>query len=335
MDRREQAESAWRPLAGDACRRSWRSTVVRDGPGRHAPRASLWTLSQVIAAALAVHPLGLVDRRDVERLLRGTRPFRRGAAYAPVPYGSERYYDDNAWLGLDLVQAADALGSPSLQDEARVVLRFLVSGTDESGGVLWVDRGPRSRHTCSTGPAAELAFRLALAGDDTRPFGEAAVRFLQRELQREDGLYADHVREDHTVEPTLWSYNQGTPVGAGALLFRLGGDEDVLADARRTADAALAHFAAEDRLWRQPPVFNAVFFRNLLLLDGIGGYPPVGPALDAYLDRAWTEGRHPATGWFTEGGIGRYEQGGSIDQSAFVQLFALAAWPRERRALIS
>jgi hypothetical protein len=334
MDRREQAESAWGPLARDACRRCWRSTVVRDGPARHAPRASVWALSQVIAAALAVHPLGIVDRRDVERLLRGTRAFRGGSSYAPLPGATERYYDDNAWLGLDLVQAADELGSLSLKDEARVVLRFLESGTDESGGVLWVDRGPRSRHTCSTGPAAELAFRLALAGDPTRPYGEAAVGFLRRELQRQDGLYADHLREDHTVEPTLWSYNQGTPVGAGALLFRLAGDERALDDARRTADAALAHFGADDRLWSQPPVFNAIFFRNLLLLDGIAGYPPVDPALDIYLDRAWSDARHPTTGWFTEGGIGHYDRGGSIDQSGFVQLFALAAWPREQRAQI-
>jgi hypothetical protein len=209
------------------------------------------------------------------------------------------------------------------------VLRFLEQGTRD-GGVRWVDRGPTSWNTCSTGPTAELAFRLA-----ARDIGQAALAFLRRELRRGDGLYADHLREDGTVEPTVWSYNQGTPVGAGALAARLSGDDGLLVEARQTADAALAYFADDDRLWRQPPVFNAVFFRNLLLLDGIAGYPPVGPALDVHLDRAWAEARHPTTGWFTEGGIGRYEQGGSIDQSGFVQLFALAAWPREHRARIS
>jgi hypothetical protein len=291
-----------------------------------------------VAAALDLLPLGLVGRDDVERLLRGLDAFRRGPGHTAVPGGQERYYDDNAWLGLTLVQAAGALESPGLLAEAGTVLRFLESGTRD-GGVYWVDRGPRTRHTCSTAPTAELALRLALAGGGGHvhglahlgAVGDAALAFLGRELRGDDGLYADHVGDDGSVELTVWSYNQGTPVGAAALRAQLSGDDRGVAAARRTADAALAHFAAGDRLWRQPPVFNAVFFRNLLLFDALAGYPGVEPALADYLDRCWAEARHPVTGWFTGGGIGRYERGGSIDQAGLVQLYSLCAWPRERR----
>jgi hypothetical protein len=337
VDRRDQAAAAWAVVARDACRERWLTTVVVEGPWRGAGRASLWPLSQVLAAALDLDVLGIVDDRAVTRLLRGTRSFRQAEGYSAVPRGSERYYDDNAWLGLGLVQAAGALGDADHRDEARRVLEFLAGGTND-GGVLWVDRGPRSWHTCSTGPAAELAFRLVLsggAGDEARAFGAAALGFLDRVLRRPDGLYADHLREDRTVEPTVWSYNQGTPVGAAALASLITGDDEPLVAARETADAALAYFGTDDRLWTQPPAFNAVFFRNLLLYDAIAGYPPVEAALDAYLDRAWAEARHPGTGWFTEGGIGRYERGGSIDQAGLVQLYALAAWPRDRRSDIS
>jgi hypothetical protein len=344
MDRREQAGAAWGSLARDAGRERWRVTVVAEGPWAGAGRASLWGLGQVLVAALDLHPLGLVDTRTIERLLRGTAAFRRGAGYAAVPHGRERYYDDNAWLALALVQAAGTPGAPGLPGEAERILRFLAGGTRD-GGVAWVDRGPPSWNTCSTGPAAELAFRLALAAGpsgrgsggfgpgaaEAAAFGEAAMGFLTGVLRRPDGLYADHLRADGTVEPTVWSYNQGTPVGAGALWARLRGDDGPLVAARETADAALAHFGAEDRLWAQPPAFNAIFFRNLLLLDGLAGYPPVQAVLDDYLDRVWSEARHPGTGWFTEGGIGRYERGGSLDQAGLVQLYALAAWPADRR----
>ena len=95
--------------------------------------------------------------------------------------------------------------------------------------------------------------------------------------------------------------------------------------ARETASAAIAYFTGDDRLWQQPPAFNAIFLRNLLLFDEVARFPDAVVLLDAYLDRAWRDARDPATGWLTNGGIGRYDRGGSIDQAAFVQLYARAA----------
>jgi hypothetical protein len=333
MDRREQAAAAWAPLDRGVIRwpRWWRPvTVVVDGPGAGAGRASLWALGQLVAAALVGLVAGVVERDAVERLVDAFDPYRHGPGYAALPGGNERYYDDNAWVGLDLFQAARTLVRDDLLDRARRVLGFLETGIRD-GGVYWLEGGPPTRHTCSTGPTAELALRLALAGDPAaRTVGAAARAFLDRSLRGEDGLYADHIHDDGTVDATLWSYNEGTPVGAAALWFRLAGEPAAVDAARATADAALAHFGEDDRLWTQPPAFNAIFFRNLLLFDALAGYPPAFPALVDYLDRVWIHARHPATGWFTEGGIGRYGNGGTIDQAGLAQLFALAAWPRDR-----
>jgi hypothetical protein len=335
MDTGEQAAAAWAPLARDVIRwpRWWRPvTVVVEGPWMGAGRASVWALGQVMAAALDGLVAGVVERDAVERLLDALDPYRHGAGYTAVPGGNERYYDDNAWIGLDLFQAGGALVGDDLLDGARRVLGFLGGGMRE-GGVYWLEGGPPTRHTCSTGPTAELALRLALAGDaGARTVGEEARAFLERTLRGPDGLYADHVHDDGTIDRAVWSYNQGTPVGAAALWFRLTGDGTAVDAARASADAALAHFAAENRLWTQPPAFNAIFFRNLLLFDALAGYPAVAPALAGYLERVWTQARHPATGWFTEGGIGRYGNGGTLDQAGLAQLFALTAWPRDRWA---
>jgi hypothetical protein len=187
-----------------------------------------------------------------------------------------------------------------------------------------------------------VAFRLALVAsggrrspapdhgtvDEDRGFGEAAVMFLIRQLRGPDGLFADNIDDDGNVEQTRWSYNQGTPIGACVQWHQLTGDQAPLDIARETASAAVAFYVAENRLWIQPPAFNAIFLRNLLLLDSVVPFPD-GPALvEAYLDRAWSDARDPDTGWFTGGGIGRYERGGSLDQAALVQLFARRAQTR-------
>jgi hypothetical protein len=335
MERAEQAAAAWAPLARDVVLgpRWWRPvTVVVDGPGAGARRAGIWAGGQLLAAALDGLVAGVVEREAVERLVDALEPYRHGLGYAALPGGNERYFDDNAWVGLDFFQAARILVRDDLLDRARGVLTFLHTGMRD-GGVYWLEGGPPTRHTCSTGPTAELALRLALAGDaHARTIGAEARGFLDGTLRRDDGLYADHIHDDGTVDPTIWSYNQGTPVGAAALWFRLTGETAAVDAARATADAALDHFGGDDRLWTQPPAFNAIFFRNLLLFDALAGYPPALPALVGYLDRVWAEARQPATGWFSEGGIGRYEQGGTLDQAGIAQLFALAAWPRDRWA---
>ena len=113
------------------------------------------------------------------------------------------------------------------------------------------------------------------------------------------GLYADHV-DRHGVNAALWTYNQGAPVGAHLLLHLATGDETALAQARATAAASLRRFGP-DRTWRHPPVFNAVWFRNLLALDAARSVSTASAAaLDVYLTRAWREGRDE-DGLFTVG----------------------------------
>jgi hypothetical protein len=334
ITRAEQAAAAWEPIVRDASRRRRHRTVIRKGPWPFARQATLWVLSQVVQAAIDMVAIHALDMGELHRLLRGVEDYRNGDAYAVSPGSGERYYDDNAWLALALFDAAE-VGVADGVERARRLLGFLREG-ERDGGIYWVERPRRARHTCSTGPAAEIAFRLAaVAGtsappgavhiDADRGFAEAAMGFLVRELRGPDGLFADNITDDGAVEPTIWSYNQGTPVGAGVLWHQLTGDRAPLDMARETASAAIAHFTEDDRLWQQPPAFNAIFLHNLLLLDEVARFPDAVELLDAYLDRAWRDARDPATGWFTGGGVGRYDGGGSIDQAAFVQMYARAA----------
>ncbi|MEW6555456.1 MAG: hypothetical protein AB1384_14360 [Actinomycetota bacterium] len=131
MSRAEQASAAWEPIMRDAGRRRRRKTVVRDGPWLFARRATLWPLTQVLRAAVDLAAINLLDLEVTDRLLAGLEDHRNGDAYDSGPGNGKRYYDDNAWLALALLDAAE-LGVAGGAEAARRLLGFIRGG--ESGG---------------------------------------------------------------------------------------------------------------------------------------------------------------------------------------------------------
>ena len=315
-----RARDAWYTLTQTFLRPGPHDSLeVREGPG--AGRAPLWPLSQVLAAAVDVGGL-TGDLAEAEALVRGLAPFRRGDAYTPRPRRRRRYFDDNAWIGLELVRLHARTGDAAHLAHARRVFDFVATGQDPDGAVRWVE-GRSSRNACATAPASELALQLhGSASDDARvAFARRAMSWLGRALRLPSGLIADH-EDGGLVDPTVWSYNQGATLGALALLHGVEGRQEDLEGALALARVSLDHFRA-DVLWTHPPVFNAVWFRNLLDLNAMAPVPGLIDALDAYLDRVWREGRDPSTGLFTAGGIGTYDGTPAIDHGGLTQLFAL------------
>jgi hypothetical protein len=323
-ERRAQARQAWDALAGAAIRRRLGRTVPVEAPSRW-KRASLWTLVHVLGAANDL--AALAADPGLDRLLRNLARYRSRGAYAPEPRAPQRFFDDNAWLGLLSMR----LGGVADLARARATLRFVRTGEDPAGGVLWVEGGT-SRNACSTAPAAELALALDLDSGRTEAtaFAVRCVDWLDRTLATADGLYADNL-EGGSVEPTIWSYNQGASMGAHRLVAASMGDPVTMERARTTALASLALFEG-DRLWHEPPPFLAIWFRELLAFDEFQVTDIARDRLDGYLDRVLREARDPATRLFTAGGIGSFNRRPTIDQAAFVQLFALAAGAPPRPA---
>jgi hypothetical protein len=129
----------------------------------------------------------------------------------------------------------------------------------------------------------------------------------------------------------VYQQNLGLMIKSDVLLFQITGDTRYLASAKQTARAALDLYTP-DWLWRQSPWLNAELFIGLISLNHYAPNPRYRAALAAYLNRAWTEGRDPATGLFTRGGIGVYNPKVGIhllDQSGMVILYTVLAWPEE------
>ncbi|MGO9905671.1 MAG: glycoside hydrolase family 76 protein [Solirubrobacteraceae bacterium] len=341
---------------------------MRDGLYRRDSRlhlpgtaAHLWPFSRALVATLDLAGIGGDLNADIDvdaavaaglkALERYWDPSADPPAYSSdvrgARLGGDLYYDDNAWVGLALVQLERMRPGSGYRDRAEELFCFAASGWDRRvvpnpGGVFWVEQGRgagatnHDRNTVSNGPNAELGLHLAELRDGplTAPIGpERMYEWVLATLDasRESdlpgtGLFWDKLRGDGTLDKTLWSYNQGSMIGANVLLARRGGKSraEYLARAEAIARKALAHFG-RDGYERHPAAFDAIYFRNLLLLHAATGdaalRAEILETLRRYADGAWYERRdrrdlfHLAAGGVT-----------LLNQSAMVQLLALLAW---------
>ncbi|HEX6845066.1 MAG TPA: glycoside hydrolase family 76 protein [Actinomycetota bacterium] len=294
-----RAAEAWAPLRRDALRLGRRAAVL-DGP--HGGRAPLWPIVQVLWAACEVGALDVVDA--IGDLL---PRYRRGPAFAATPRG-RRYHDDNAWLGLACLRAAEVTGDEAWRRSAVDLGSYVETGEHPRGGIRWRE-GDESRNACSTSSSAWLV----LAADAPRAAANADrwLDWVDERLLRDDGLIADRI-ERGRVRRRAWTYNQGATIAA----MRLRGRDPV-----PLARTTLAHWTP-GRLWGEPPAFVAILARALLADPDPAVRRAATRWLDPYLARLTTEARDH-DGWFVAGGVGSYDGHPTIDQAAVVQLFAL------------
>jgi len=374
MERGSGVYAARAGRAYAAMQNGWRrgdGLYRRDGRLRmRGAAAHLWPFARAIVATLDLAGIehGLVEGFDAEAAIAdrlqaleryhdpgGDGPPAYSSDVLGTRFGGDRYYDDNAWVGLALVELERL--RPGAGDLARAeeLFGFAAGGWDRRldapspGGVFWVEQGRgvgarnHDRNTVSNAPNAELGLHLAeLRGvtvDGVEEMYEWVLATLDASRDGDSpgsGLFWDKLRGDHTLDDTLWSYNQGSMLGANVLLARRGeggpgagragaaGGPRYLARAEAIARKALRHFGGGG-FDRQPAAFNAIFFRNLLLLhaatDDDSLRTEIIAAMRGYADRAWDERR---------GDDDRFHFSGHaptlLDQSAMVQLLALLAW---------
>lgn len=287
-----------------------RSTLRRSlaGGGRvtwvHEPGSPVavtcWPFSQVMHAyALSDSVSGPARFPGLARGLAGYRDPRGG--YRESIGRGKRYYDDNAWIGLAFLQRHAFSGGTASRRRAADIDEFVQTGLDEtSGAIRWVEDGD-TLNACSTGAGALLHAEL---GGDVRE----SLDFLAS-LRDSDGLVRDHVRADGSIEPSIYSYNQGLLISAAYSA----GDAVLALDA---AEAGAAHFTPA-RLWRQAVCFNAVYVKALLRLGQ-------SASIREYADMLHDTGRDQA-GWFTR--AGRYDEGAVLDTAGALQIFTLLEFP--------
>jgi hypothetical protein len=85
-----------------------------------------------------------------------------GYSVLPAQRDPDRYYDDNAWIVLALLDAYDATADRKYLDRAASTMRFVLRGEDDAlgGGIYWRENERRSKNTCSNAPVIVSALRL-------------------------------------------------------------------------------------------------------------------------------------------------------------------------------
>jgi hypothetical protein len=263
-------------------------------------------------------------------------------SYARPPYGNggDKFYDDNAWVGLASIQLYKMTGEQMPLDRAKQIFALAVSGWDtdpthaDPGGVFWTQATwSRDRNTVSNMPNAEVGLRLyQLTGDQYYfDWAQKMYDWTNTYLLAPNGLYWDHVDLAGNVQKTQWSYNQGVPVGVNTLFYEVTGDRKYLQRAENIANAALDFYGTGDSLYQQPAYFNSIFFKNLLLLQSVDHDQRYVKAMQAYADQVWASYRDAATGLFHFNGS---QETQLLEQAAMTQIYAVLAWsPSEYRIL--
>ncbi|HYM66229.1 MAG TPA: glycoside hydrolase family 76 protein, partial [Patescibacteria group bacterium] len=253
-----------------------------------------------------------------------------GTVAPPTGPGGAKYYDDNDWVGIELVRVYELTHEPAVLGSAEGIMAFEMAGWQTNpelacpGGIPFSNAAENTdRNTVTTAPAAELALQLHRITGNAQylQFAEGAYQWVRGCLLQPNGLYGDHINA-RGLDRTFWSYNQGSMIGAGALLYKATGNAGYLYQARQTARAALAYFTPE-QLASENPFFPSVYFRNLLYLDSITHDPPGPKVAQAYVDYAWQHQRM-SDNLFVSGSPAGAQL---LVQAAIVQIYALLSSP--------
>jgi predicted alpha-1,6-mannanase (GH76 family) len=146
------------------------------------------------------------------------------------------FYDDMEWMALACLRAYDATGDIFYKNTAIQLWNWIKPGWSEvkQGGIAWASGSPDSKNACSNAPAAIIAARIYNL--DKKPEDLAWAKKIYAWMKAyvvepARGLVWDAY--GNTNEDNIYTYNQGTLVGAALELYLITKDTGYRTDALR------------------------------------------------------------------------------------------------------
>lgn len=262
------------------------------------------------------------------------------ASYINSAAQSDRFYDDNVWLGIDFTDVYMLTKEPDYLQKAQLIWKFVESGTDSNlgGGIYWCEQKKESKNTCSNAPGSVFALKLFKATNDSAYFAKAKQLYEWTKANLQDStdyLYFDNIALDGKIGKAKFAYNSGQMMQSAALLYRLTGNKNYLTDAQNIAQACHNYFfmdyATEHgstiKLLKKGDIwFTAVMLRGFIELYGADGNRVYLDSFNQSLDHAWQYARD-------EKGLFNTDLSGSthdnrkwlLTQAAMVEMYARLA----------
>ena len=271
------------------------------------------------------------------------------ASYIHTAPQSDRFYDDNIWLGIDFTDLyTQCPDEKKYLQKAQTIWKFIESGMDEQlgGGIYWCEQKKESKNTCSNAPASVFALKLFRATQDSSYLaqGKALYEWTQTHLQdTTDYLYFDNMALDGKIGYAKFAYNSGQMMQAAALLHQITGQPKYLTDAQNLAKACYNYFFCEYtpeggqpfRLLKKGDVwFTAVMLRGFIELWKTDHNPEYLAAFHQSLDYAWNHARDEQ-GLFNTDFSGKTQDSRKwlLTQAAMVEMYARLAGITQESAL--
>lgn len=169
----------------------------------------------------------------------------------PVMNGNtflNRYIDDMEWNAIAMLRAYQATGDKKFLEAVSVVWDDIKLHWNDhaGGGLMWEKEDPFGKNACSNGPAAIFAARYFKVSKNREDLAWARKIYQwQRNtlFDESTGAIWDNIKEkDGTLNINkrwIFTYNQGTFIGAAIELFDLSNDSTYLHDAIKATDYTL------------------------------------------------------------------------------------------------
>lgn len=271
----------------------------------------LWPYSGIFSAINAIYAVhkddsfkqilndkvlpGLEEYFDSQR-----KPFAYSSYIATAPF-SDRFYDDNIWLGIDFANLYLMTKEDKYLQKSELIWRFIESGTDSilGDGIYWCEQKKESKNTCSNAPGAVIALKLYEATKQNHYLerGKQLYNWTQQHLQDpEDGLYYDNIGLGGRIGKAKYPYNSGQMLQAASLLYKLTHEQQYLVEAQKLAAACSNYFFIEETnghrmLRNENNWFIAVMLRGFEELYLIDNNPRYISDFKKSMDYAWTKSR--------------------------------------------
>ena len=184
------------------------------------------------------------------------------------PYPNDRYYDDNAWMVMALVETYELTHDPRALELAEKSLVYCLSGLDDKlgGGIYWKETDKASKNTCSNGPTAAACLALYKHTKDPKLIktAEEIYAWTKKTLQDPDSkLYWDNINLDGKVEKTTWSYNSALMLRAARGLAQTTGKAEYKKDTEELQAASMKKWLKPHGVIDDEVQFAHLLFENL------------------------------------------------------------------------
>ncbi len=151
------------------------------------------------------------------------------------------------------------------------------------GGITWKTDVGKSKNACSNGPAAIIAARIYSMYDEIDNPGKKNKRAYLREATKiytwlrdnlyepTDGRVRDNMNAQGKVSPAIFTYNQGTFIGAAHELYKITKNKQYLDEAAKAANYVIDYMSTNNGVLNNSTsgdggLFHGIFFRYFVRL---------------------------------------------------------------------